>query len=292
MAMSTSPNTPSGAVSTGVFRPIVAIAGHEIRSALRGKLVPGFAALFALLAVGIALAGLGASGRLMVQGFTRTTVSLLTLAVYLLPLLGALLGAAAIGGEDASMEILVAQPIRRGEALFGRLVGLYGAIAGIGLAGFGAAGVLVAATAGGKGLGGYLLVALGATALGGVGLGTGVLIGTLARRRSTAVGWALGAWFVAAILYDLVAIMVLQLVGNGEPGHWLVTLLATNPIDGVRAVSLVYLGADVLLGPTGAALKRLLGPGSGGGVLVLASLLAWLVTPPALAAWCFGRRDF
>ena len=46
--------------------------------------------LFALLCIGITLAGLGASGQLLVQGYTRTTLSLLTLALYLLPLLGAI----------------------------------------------------------------------------------------------------------------------------------------------------------------------------------------------------------
>jgi Cu-processing system permease protein len=273
------------------LRPIAAIAGHEFRGALRGKLVPSFAALFALLALGIALAGLGASGRLLVQGFTRTTISLLTLALYLLPLLGVLLGAAAFGGEDGSLEILVAQPIRRVEALLGRLLGLYAALGGIALAGFGAAGLLVAATAGGAGFQGFALVALGTGVLGGVGLGTGVLIGTICRQRSTAVGWALGAWFAAAILYDLAAITLLQLIGTGEPGPWLVALLAANPIDGVRAVSLVSLGADVLLGPTGAALQRLLGPG-GGAAYILASLFLWVALPPTLAVWIFGRRDF
>ncbi len=279
-----------GSVGVGA-RPLIAIAAHELRGALRGKMVPAFAALFALLAVGIALAGLGASGRLMVQGFTRTTVSLLTLALYLLPLLGALLGAAAFGGEDGATELLLAQPIRRWEALVGRLAGLYAALIGIALAGFGAAGTLVAATAGGRGFGGFALVALGATAVGGAGLGAGVLIGIVARRRSTAVGWALGAWFAAAILYDLAAITLLQITGTGEPGPWLVAILATNPIDGVRALSLISLGADVLLGPTGAALERLLGVG-GGAIYVLASLAFWLTVPPVVAAWVHGRRDF
>jgi Cu-processing system permease protein len=254
-------------------------------------MVPAFAALFAILAIGIALAGLGASGRLVVQGFTRTTVSLLTLALYLLPLLGTLLGAAAFGGEDGATELLLAQPIGRAEALIGRLVGLYGALIGIALAGFGAAGALVAATAGARGVGGFALVALGATAVGGAGLGVGVLIGIAARRRSTAVGWALGAWFAAAVLYDLVAIALLQLTGTGEPGPWLVAILAVNPIDGVRALSLISLGADVLLGPTGAALQRLMGAG-GGAVYILASLVCWVALPPVAAAWVFGRRDF
>jgi Cu-processing system permease protein len=270
---------------------VLAIAAHELRSAVRGRMVPAFAGLFALLAVGIALAGLGASGQLLVQGFTRTAVSLLNLSIYLLPLLGVILGASAFGGEDGGTELLLAQPIGRGEALLGRTLGLAGALAGVALAGFGAVALLVAARAGTAGLGGYALVVGGATAAGLVGVGIGVLIGVVARRRSTAVGWALGAWFAAAVLYDLACIGVLQLAGDGEPGTLLVALLALNPIDGVRAVGLVTLGADVLLGPTGAALQRLMGPGMGA-AWVAAALGAWLVAPLAGAGLVYRRRDF
>jgi hypothetical protein len=59
----------------------------------------------------------------------------------------------------------------------------------------------------------------------------------------------------------------------------------------VRALGLVWLGADVLLGPTGAALARLLSP-IGGGLLVAASLLAWCTLPLALAARTFRLKDF
>lgn len=270
---------------------LAAIGGHELRSTFRGKMVPAFAALFAVLAIGVALAGLGASGKLVVQGFTRTTVSLLTLALYLLPLLGAILGAAAFGDEDGATALLLAQPIGRGEALLGRAAGLYLSLAAVALAGFGAAGALIAVSAGTAGLGGFTLAALGATAVGCVGLGGGVLLGVLARRRSTAVGWALAVWFAAAILYDLAAITVLQLAGNGEPGPWLIALLAANPIDGVRTLGLVALGADVLLGPTGASLQRLMGPG-GGTLWVLASLAFWLLAPLGAAVGIYRRADF
>jgi hypothetical protein len=105
------------------------------------------------------------------------------------------------------------------------------------------------------------------------------------------VGWALALWFGAAVLYDLAAIGVLQVVGNGQPGPLLVALLALNPIDGVRALALVGLGADVLLGPTGAALQRMFGA-SVGTAVVLGSLAAWMVLPMSAAVRCYARRDF
>jgi Cu-processing system permease protein len=267
------------------------IAAHELRGALRGKMVPAFAALFAALAVGISLAGLGASGQVIVQGFTRTAVSLMTLSLYLLPLLGLVMGAAAFGGDDGAAELLLAQPIGRGEALLGRAAGLFAALGMVSLAGFGTAGALVAAQAGTEGIGGYVGVALGSTFVGFAGLALGVLIGVSTRRRASAVGWALAAWFGAAVLYDLACIGVLQVAGSGEPGPYLVALLALNPMDGIRALGLVQLGADVLLGPTGAALQKLLGA-TAGTLVVLGGLVAWTAGPLALASRAYRRRDF
>ena len=272
-------------------RAALVIAEAELRSALAGRLVQGLGALFALLAVGIAVAGLAASGQLLVQGFTRTAVSLLTLALYFLPLIGLVLGAHAFGAEDGGAELLLAQPVGRGTVLLGRCLGLAATLLLIAAMGFGLAGVLVAVGAGTAGFGGYLLIAGGSSVVGFAGLAIGVLLGVRTRRRVTAVGMALAAWMVLAVLFDFAAIAVLQFTGDGEPGPLLLLLLVANPIDGMRALGLVGLGADVLLGPTGAALSKMLAPSSGA-LLVAAALLAWCGGPLAYAARLYGRRDF
>lgn len=270
---------------------IRAIAGAEFRGARSGRLVQGLGGLFALMAIAIALAGLGASGEIMVQGFTRTAVSLLSLALYLLPLVGLVLGAHAFGVEDGGTELLLVQPIGRTTVLLGRASGLAATLGLIAAVGFGLAGAVVLLTAGPSGLLGYLLTAAGSTAVGLAGLALGILLGVRSRQRLAAVAKALVAWVVLAVLFDFAAIAMLQFVGDGEPGTLLLALLAANPIDGMRAMGLVGLGADVLLGPTGAALSRLLSP-TGGGALVVGSLLAWCLLPLALAARSFRLRDF
>ncbi len=267
------------------------IAEAELRAALSGRLVQGLGALFALLAVAITVAGLAASGQVLVQGFTRTAVSLLTLAIYFLPLVGLVLGAHAFGAEDGGAELLLAQPVGRGTVLLGRCLGLAATLLLVATIGFGLAGLVVLIGAGPSGAAGYFLVAAGSSVVGFAGLAIGVLLGVSVRRRVTAVAMALGAWVVLAVLFDFAAIALLQFTGTGEPGPLLLLLLAANPIDGMRALALVGLGADVLLGPTGAALSRMLGP-SGGALLVGAALLAWCVGPLACAAVAYRRRDF
>jgi Cu-processing system permease protein len=278
-------------IGSGAIRTTLIVAGAEYRSALASRLVQGFGAVFALLAVAIAVAGLAASGQVLVQGFTRTAVSLLSLALYLLPLVGLVLGAHAFGVEDGGTELLLAQPIGRGSVLLGRTAGLAAALTLVAVIGFGLAGAVVLLGAGAAGAAGYLLVAGGSTVVGLAGLAIGVLLGVRARRRLTAVAMAMVAWVVLALLFDFAAIALLQFAGDGQPGPLLLALLAANPIDGMRAIGLVSLGADVLLGPTGAALTKLMGP-SGGTLLVATALAAWCVVPLALAARVFSRRDF
>ena len=272
-------------------RAALVVAEAEVRGALAGRLVRGFGVVFALMALAIAAAGLAASGQLVVQGFTRTAVSLLSLSLYLLPLIGLVLGAHAFAVEDGGTELLLAQPVSRDSVLLGRVAGLAASLVLVATIGFGLAGLVVVVGVGPAGLPGYLLVALGSTVVGLAGLAVGVLLGVRARRRPTAVALALVAWVVAAVLFDFAAITLLQFIGNGEPGPMLLALLAANPMDGMRALGLVGLGADVLLGPAGAALSRLLGP-SGGAVLVGAALLGWCAVPLVLAARIYRRRDF
>jgi Cu-processing system permease protein len=258
---------------------------------LRGRFVQGFGLLFAALSVGIALAGLSASGQLLVQGFVRTSASLLTLSIYLLPLLGLILGASAFGTEDGGTELMLAQPIRRADLILGRTLGLALALGAVAVAGFGIAAVLVIATAGSEGLPAYLVIATLCTGVGLFGLAAGVAIGVLARRRLRAIGGALGGWLLYAVVFDLVAIAVLQLSRSSQPGPWLLGVLLANPLDGARTLGLVTLGADVLLGPTGAAMKQLMGE-NGGGVAVIASLVLWSALALGFATRRYQRRDF
>ena len=237
---------------------VLTVAGRELRAALRGRLIASFGALFALLAVGIALAGLGGSGRVLVQDFTRTAASLLNLSIYLFPLLGLILGAAAFSGGGGDLELLVAQPIRRSTVLVGRLLGLLGAVSAVALAGFGAAGLLVALRVGTAGLGSYALVAGASLLTAATGLGIGALLGILLRGGSAAVGWALAVWLYFAVLFDLALIGALQVLGDAQPA--------------------------------GATLFGVYGRGAGFAVLGAAAVF-WLVAPGALAGVLFSRRD-
>ena len=80
------------------------IARQEFLVALRARWVAGFSAAFSVLAIGIAYFGTTTAGVAGVQGFERTAASLLNLVLYLVPLLGLMLGTLAPDGSLAPLS--------------------------------------------------------------------------------------------------------------------------------------------------------------------------------------------
>jgi Cu-processing system permease protein len=265
-----------------------ALLRFEWAAARRGRVVSIFAVGFALASVGVALAGLSAGGVVAVQGFARTSISLLQLTLWTVPLLALLLGAVG-GAECAELEFIAALPAPRSRLLFGRWAAWTLALSAALVTGFGAAGIVIGTLAGAADVMRYLALVGVATLLLSAGLAIGLWIGVVARGRARAVGVAVVVWFVLAIGADLVAIALLGLLPAHAASWNLAVLLVANPVDSARALGLGLFRADVVAGPTGAALHRLLG--GQGAVLLTLALIAWTVVPLRLAGRRFARRD-
>lgn len=272
----------------GRAAPFAALARRELAEAVRGRLVVAFAVTFALLATAVAWATAGGAGDAG-WGLSRTTTGLLELVLVLFPLVGLVVGANGFV-EVRGAELLLAQPIGRGTVLLARYTGLALALAASALAGFGAAGVFMGGRASAGDVAGYLVFALTGVGLLLAALSAGCLAGVAGRSRARALGGAVVTWLVWTVLYDLVA---LALVGaaQGAQLRWsLVALLAGSPVDAARVLVLFGIGADTLLGATGAALAYTMRETSGLVVLAFA-LAAWVVLPLAAALAWFRRED-
>ena len=266
-----------------------ALLRFDWATARRGRLVPSFAAGFALASVAVALAGLSAGGAIVVQGFARTSVSLLQLTLWTVPLLSLLLGAVS-GAECMEIEFLTALPLPRTHIVVSRWAAWTLALSAALVTGFGAAGVVIGLLAGAADVVRYLALIGVATLLVSASLAVGLWIGVVARNRARAVGFAVLVWFVLLIGADLAAIGLLSVLPAQAATWSLVALLTANPVDAARALGLGLFQADVVAGPTGAALHRLLG--GPGGVLLLAGLVAWTAVPLRLAGRRFAKQDF
>jgi Cu-processing system permease protein len=260
-----------------------ALLRFELAGARRARVATMFAVGFAVAGIGVALAGLSAGGVLSVQGFARTSMSLLQLVLWVVPMLALLTGAAA-GAELRDLEFIAALPLSRGSRIFSRWAALTATLGGAVALGLGAAGVVIALMAGGADGWRYLRLALVSELLLAATLAVGLWIGVAAANRTRALGIAMTTWFVLVIGMDLAVIALLSTLPAKGAGSWLTAVLLANPVDSARVLALALFQADAIAGPTGAALRRVLG-GWGSGALVL-GLMGWTVGPLVLA----GRR--
>ncbi|HEX5068843.1 MAG TPA: ATP-binding cassette domain-containing protein [Vicinamibacterales bacterium] len=273
------------AIRPGDVWPVVR---KELRDALQNRWLAGFAILLGVLGLAATASGYDSVAGLGLQMFGRTTATLLNLALLLAPLVGVLMGAASIAGERerGTLEHLLAQPLSRTRLLLGKHAGLLIALSIATVAGFLPAGLLIVANSGVGLLPHYALfptLAVGAAAaLAGIGL----VISVSSRSAVQAQGAAVAAWFVLALLYDLVLIGSLAI--SGLAPHWLVAALALNPIDASRVIGVLALEPDLyLLGPAGAFLTEQLGS-LGTALLLGAAVSGWIALPVAVAAFRFS----
>lgn len=260
----------------------------ELAAARRTRTVPLFAAGFAIASVAVALVGLSAGGVVQVQGFARTSVSLMQLVIWIVPLLALIIGAVA-GAESYDMEFVTALPLARSRVLVVRWGAWTVALGAALLIGLGAAGLVIGIFAGGADAGRYFALIVVSWLLLAATLAIGFAIGVVGHTRARATALAIVVWFVLVIGIDLLAIGSLAVLPARGAGWGLTLLLAADPVDAARTLGLGLFQADALAGPTGAALRQVLG--GFGAWMLLAALAAWTAAPLALACRRFQRRD-
>lgn len=273
------------------MRVVAAVARKELRDAVSSSWLLLYAALFTALALGLSYLGERNLGSVGFENFSRTTASLLNLCLLLAPLAALSLGAGAIAGERdrGALTYLLAQPLDRWELLLGKFAGLSASIAIATLAGFGAAGIVIAFYASTLAVGTYLMLVGLVLALVGVMTGLGLVASVVSATRVQALGLALLIWFVAVFVFDLLLIGMVSATSLGGGGLMLALML--NPVEIVRVLAIIQLEPDLqILGPFGSYLMERVGAGGATAILSVA-LAAWIVVPVALAAWLFEIRE-
>lgn len=261
------------------------IAAKEFRDRIRNRWVLAVAVIFTLFALAIAYFGAAQQGEVGLRSIEVTIASLVSLVIYLIPLIALILGYDAIVGERerGSLDLLLSMPITRLELLLGKFLGLSAALACATLAGFGLVGALLAYQSGGAALYHYAGFVFSAILLGMVFLSLAVTVSVLARDRARASGAAIAVWFLFVLVYDLALLGVLVLSGGGFGEELFPLLLLLNPADLFRLLNIFGMeDIKVLYGlatmfPAGLSSPWLLG----------AMMLAWIVFPLTFALWRF-----
>ncbi|WP_305807161.1 ABC transporter permease subunit, partial [Stenotrophomonas sp. YIM B06876] len=175
---------------------IFTIAAKEFRDRMRNRWVLAVALVFTVFSLVIAYFGGAQQGAVGFRSIEFTIASLVSLVIYLIPLIALLLGFDAIVGERerGSLDLLLSLPITRLELLLGKYLGLAAALTLSTLAGFGLVALLLAQKIDAAGLYHYAGFMLSSVLLGLAFLSLAVLVSVLARDRTRASGLAIALW--------------------------------------------------------------------------------------------------
>ena len=267
------------------FRQVFTLAFKEFRDRLCNRWVLAVALVFAVFSLVIAYAGGAQQGAVGLRSLEFTVTSLVSLVIYLVPLIALLLGFDAIVGERerGSLDLLLAYPITRSELLLGKYLGLALALALAMLAGLATVGVVLVGQFGSRALfhyGGFVISAL---LMGLTFLSLAVLVSVLARDRTRASGAAIVIWFFFVLVFDLALLGVLVGTAGRYGGEMFPYFLLLNPTDVFRILN-VFSAEDVrsaygLVSVVPPVLLRL--------DVLTAVMLAWIGAPLLIAKWRF-----
>lgn len=273
--------------------PLLLCARQELLLAVRSRWTQIFALVFAGLSLAVASSGYILTGGHGVQDFARTAASLIQLVLLLVPLAALLMGTLTLAPERGSSELLFSQPLPRWVILFGKLLGLFAALAAAQALGFGAAGLVIFSQAGDEGVGTFLLLGLGSLVLTAVFLGLAALLaaGSPERGRARVLALSLVLWFVLVVVFDAAALGLASLLPSGLASRTLIVAVLINPADAVRTGALLAAEGTTAFGAASLAFLRFTRGPLGAGLLLAGSLLLWMIVPPLLAARRLGRSD-
>jgi Cu-processing system permease protein len=272
-----------------MFKVIISVAEKEFLNARRDMRVIAISAIFTLLALGIAYFGSAPTGQVSFRGFDVTVASLVSLAIFIVPLVALLLGYDAIVGEKekSTLGLLLALPVTRAEVLIGKFVGLSGTLVLSITAGFGLAGIVIGLEAGLEEASSYLVFIATSILLGMVFLSLALLLSTLASEKSKAIFGAIFFWFFFVIIYDL-ALLGLLISSDGAISPRVFSfLLMLNPTDVFRILNLI--GLEEVRASLGLAT---LIPAAYSSAVFVSALAAWVVLPLLAAVLVFRRRGY
>jgi len=272
---------------------IYSVAKKEFMDNWRNKWVLAVSAIFLILTLVISYFGSMGAGGAGWRDLDATIMGMMTLVTLLVPIIGLMLGYAAIVGEKekGSLELMLSYPIERIEIVTGKFLGLGAVMALATSVGFGVAGVIIAIGVSGVQWGNYAVFVLASVLLGLVFIAISMFFSAIFKKRSAAMGGAVFLWFLFEMIWNIVIAGILTAqYGIGKitdpnfmaPNWYYVTSLV-NPVKAYSAlVSLSIPSVSELAGSI---------PSFVNVPFNLAILLSWLGGMFVLTYYMFNKKD-
>ena len=271
---------------------VAAIAGHEVLAGIRNRWMLAASLLLGLLALTLAFVGSAPGGAVAASPLAITVVSLSSLSVFLVPLIGLLVSYDALVGEieRGTMPLLMTHPVTRWRIVLGKFVGQVAILAVATVVGFGVAALVTGLGDGGdaEAWGAFGVMVGGSILLGAAFIALGTLFSAVVAERGTAAGVSAAAWLVFVVLFDM-ALLAILVADEGQvvSGDLFRVLLLLNPTDVYRMLTLS--GSETvgaLSGMAGVSAQAAFGH-----ALLLPVMALWIAVPLALAGLLFGRKE-
>jgi Cu-processing system permease protein len=266
---------------------ITTIASKEFWDRIRNRWVLAVALVFTAFALVIAYFGAAQQGSVGFHSIDVTIASLVSLVIYLIPLIALILGFDAIVGERerGSLDLLLSMPITRLELLLGKYFGLAAALSFSTVAGFGLVAIVLSAQLDFNALLHYFGFMLSSVLLGCAFLSLAVMLSVFATDRTRASGLAIAMWFFFVLVFDLLLLGALVATGGQWGGEIFPYLLLANPADVFRILNIFSLNeVRTLYGLTTVFPPALASPW-----LLSLVMLAWIAAPLGIATWRFRK---
>ncbi|XID96078.1 ABC transporter permease [Paenibacillaceae bacterium WGS1546] len=265
---------------------LLQVAGREIKIGFRNPWSYSFLALFAVFSLSLLLI----QSRDAVEGYSAATGGMLSLILYLLPLMTLFLGAFSLTSEkeDGSWQLLSTYPLSTFSFVAGKYAGLSVVLLAIVAFGYGLMGVVGAAVGTAIRADTYLLFVAFSAGLVLLFLSVAMIVGSLSRNRWQALTIGVALWFFLVIGWSTILI-----AGLGSlPYPWikpaLVFLTFCNPAELVRLFVVVKLGGGSVLGPEYYEWVGWM-QGAGGTAVFLAACAGWIAVFGGIVGWIWER---
>ena len=271
---------------------VAAIAGHEVLAGIRNRWMLAASLLLGVLALTLAFIGSTPAGPVAASPLAITVVSLSSLSVFLVPLIGLLVSYDALVGEieRGTMPLLMTYPVTRWRIVLGKFAGQVAILAIATVVGFGVAALVTGLGDGGdaEAWGAFGVMVGGSILLGAAFIALGTLFSAVVAERGTAAGVSAAAWLIFVVLFDmaLLAILVAD-EGQAISGDLFRVLLLLNPTDVYRMLTLA--GSETvgaLSGMAGVSAEAAFGQ-----ALLFPVMVLWIAVPLSLAGLLFGRKE-
>ena len=270
--------------------PVLSIAKKEIMDNIRNKWILVITFIFAFLTVVVSYFTSRGQGW---QNLELTIAGMTSLVQYIVPIIGLMLGYAAIVREieSGSMSSFLAHPVERWEVVVGKFLGLGFVLSFSILIGFVIAGIIIGLNVSNVDYLGYLIFIVSSILLGLVYLSLSMLFSTIFKSRSTSMGIAIFTWFFFAIIWGIIITgLIFAFEGNimtsGGIPEWYYGLSMINPISSYGLM------VSINVVPSGQIMGSIEGlPGFVNTAVLTAILLVWIILPVFLSALFFERKD-